>query len=410
MVPMSSRISRRGAFAAAAAAGLGVPTAVAAAPPAQLSGQTQNLRVATYNASLNRDEAGALLRDLETGEDPQIRAVSEVVQINNPDVLLINEFDLDEEHRGLDLLRRNYLEISQNGRTPVFYPYAYTAPVNTGVPSGFDLDGDGTIGGPEDAWGFGEFPGQYGMAILSRHPILTEEIRTFQTLRWQTMPSNLLPTDFYGPEISSQLRLSSKSHWDVPVRIGSTTIHLLAAHPTPPNFDGPEKRNQRRNHDEIRLWADYLRPGRTSEWIVDDDGVGGGLDPSESFVILGDYNADPHDGDSWPGAIDQLLEHPRVKDTQPASAGAAEAATLQGGANDDHAGDPRLDTADFPDDPEPGNLRVDYVLPSRDLRVVASSVYWPKRGESGSELTGEEPFPTSDHRLVRVDLQVAGRA
>jgi len=410
MVPMSSRISRRGAFAAAAAAGLGVPTAVAAAPPAQLSGQTQNLRVATYNASLNRDEAGALLRDLETGEDPQIRAVSEVVQINNPDVLLINEFDLDEEHRGLDLLRRNYLEISQNGRTPVFYPYAYTAPVNTGVPSGFDLDGDGTIGGPEDAWGFGEFPGQYGMAILSRHPILTEEIRTFQTLRWQTMPSNLLPTDFYGPEISSQLRLSSKSHWDVPVRIGSTTIHLLAAHPTPPNFDGPEKRNQRRNHDEIRLWADYLRPGRTSEWIVDDDGVGGGLDPSESFVILGDYNADPHDGDSWPGAIDQLLEHPRVKDTQPASAGAAEAATLQGGANDDHAGDPRLDTADFPDDPEPGNLRVDYVLPSRDLQVVASSVYWPKRGESGSELTGEEPFPTSDHRLVRVDLQVAGRA
>lgn len=410
MVPMSSRISRRGAFAAAAAAGLGVPTAVAAAPPAQLSGQTQNLRVATYNASLNRDEAGALLRDLETGEDPQIRAVSEVVQINNPDVLLINEFDLDEEHRGLDLLRRNYLEISQNGRTPVFYPYAYTAPVNTGVPSGFDLDGDGTIGGPEDAWGFGEFPGQYGMAILSRHPILTEEIRTFQTLRWQTMPSNLLPTDFYGPEISSQLRLSSKSHWDVPVRIGSTTIHLLAAHPTPPNFDGPEKRNQRRNHDEIRLWADYLRPGRTSEWIVDDDGVGGGLDPSESFVILGDYNADPHDGDSWPGAIDQLLEHPRVKDTQPASAGAAEAATLQGGANHDHAGDPRLDTADFPDDPEPGNLRVDYVLPSRDLQVVASSVYWPKRGESGSELTGEEPFPTSDHRLVRVDLQVAGRA
>lgn len=410
MVPMSSRISRRGAFAAAAAAGLGVPTAVAAAPPAQLSGQTQNLRVATYNASLNRDEAGALLRDLETGEDPQIRAVSEVVQINNPDVLLINEFDLDEEHRGLDLLRRNYLEISQNGRTPVFYPYAYTAPVNTGVPSGFDLDGDGTIGGPEDAWGFGEFPGQYGMAILSRHPILTEEIRTFQTLRWQTMPSNLLPTDFYGPEISSQLRLSSKSHWDVPVRIGSTTIHLLAAHPTPPNFDGPEERNQRRNHDEIRLWADYLRPGRTSEWIVDDDGVGGGLDPSESFVILGDYNADPHDGDSWPGAIDQLLEHPRVKDTQPASAGAAEAATLQGGANDDHAGDPRLDTADFPDDPEPGNLRVDYVLPSRDLQVVASSVYWPKRGESGSELTGEEPFPTSDHRLVRVDLQVAGRA
>lgn len=410
MALMSSRISRRGAFAAAAAAGLGAPTAAAAAPPTQFSGRTQNLRVATYNASLNRAEAGDLVRDLETGEDSQIRAVSEVIQINNPDVLLINEFDLDGEHRGLDLLRENYLEVSQNGRTPVFYPYAYTAPVNTGVPSGLDLDGDGTVGGPDDAWGFGEFPGQYGMAIFSRHPILTEEIRTFQKLRWQAMPSNLLPTDFYDTEISSQLRLSSKSHWDVPVQIGTTTLHLLAAHPTPPSFDGPEKRNQRRNHDEIRLWADYLDPGRTSRWIVDDAGVSGGLHASQPFVILGDYNADPHDGDSWPGAIDQLLTHPRVRDTQPASDGAEEAAELQGGANADHEGDPRLDTADFSDDPEPGNLRVDYVLPSKDLEVVSSSVYWPEQGTSGSELTGEEPFPTSDHRLVRVDLQVAGRA
>src|SRR5690625_3544786 len=182
MVPMSSRISRRGAFAAAAAAGLGVPTAVAAAPPAQLSGPTQNLLEATYNASLNRDEAGALLRDLETGAAQQISAVSEAGEINDPAVLLITELDLDEEHRGLALLRRNYLDISHNGRTPVFYPSAYTAPVTTGAPSDFDLDGDGTIGGPEDAWGFGEFPGQYGMVILSRHPILTEEIRTFQSL------------------------------------------------------------------------------------------------------------------------------------------------------------------------------------------------------------------------------------
>ena len=410
MVTMPSRISRRGAFAAAAAAGLGVPAVTAAAaPPTRLNGRTTNVRVATYNASMNRSEAGELLRDLETGEDPQIRAVAEVIQINNPDVLLLNEFDLDGEHLGLDLLRQNYLEVSQNGRTPVFYPYAYTAAVNTGVPSGFDLNRDGTTGGPDDAWGFGEFPGQYGMAIFSRHPILTDQVRTFQKLRWASMPSNLLPTDFYGESISPRLRLSSKSHWDVPIRIGTTTVHLLAAHPTPPSFDGEEKRNQRRNHDEIRLWADYLRPGRTSEWIVDDEGNSGGLHPSQPFVILGDYNADPHDGDSWPGAIDQLLKHPRVSDTKPASSGAVEAAQLQGGANADHQGEARLDTADFSDDPQPGNLRVDYVLPSKDLQVVASSVYWPERGEAGSELTGEEPFPTSDHRLVRVDLQINGR-
>ena len=406
---MTPRLTRRRAIAAAAAAGIGLPAAAAAqaAPaPSRRRGRFQQARIATFNASLNRSEEGQLLEDLATGEDPQIRAVAEIIQINNPDVVLLNEFDHDEDGEGLDLFREKYLEVPQNGTSPVFYPYVFTAPVNTGVPSGLDLDQDGTVGGPEDAWGFGEFPGQYGMAILSRHPILTEQVRTFQKLRWADMPSNLLPTEHYGQEAASELRLSSKSHWDVPVRIGSETLHVLAAHPTPPSFDGPEKRNQRRNNDEIRLWADYLSPGRRSAWIVDDEGVSGGLAADEQFVIVGDYNSDPADGDSWPGAIDQLLSHPRVRDTRPRSEGAVEASTAQGGANDDHEGDPQHDTADFTDDPSPGNLRVDYVLPSRPLQVVSSAVYWPGQGRPGSELTGEDPFPTSDHRLVRVDLQL----
>ncbi|MGO1286105.1 MAG: endonuclease/exonuclease/phosphatase family protein [Brachybacterium sp.] len=406
---MTPRLTRRRAIAAAAAAGIGLPAAAvaqAAPAPSRRRGRFQQARIATFNASLNRSAQGQLLEDLATGEDAQIRAVAEVIQINNPDVVLLNEFDHDEDGKGLDLFREKYLEVSQNGKSPVFYPYVFTAPVNTGVPSGLDLNQDGTVGGPDDAWGFGEFPGQYGMAILSRYPILTEQVRTFQNLRWADMPSNLLPTEFYGPEIAAELRLSSKSHWDVPVQIGSSTLHVLAAHPTPPSFDGPEKRNQRRNSDEIRLWADYLSPGRRSAWIVDDAGVSGGLAPREQFVIVGDYNSDPLDGDSWPGAIDQLLSHARVQDTLPRSEGAVEASTEQGGANAAHRGQPQYDTADFADDPSPGNLRVDYVLPSRPLQVVSSAVYWPSQGQPGSELTGVHPFPTSDHRLVRVDLQL----
>ncbi|ATG53316.1 endonuclease [Brachybacterium vulturis] len=410
---MTPRVTRRRALAAAAAAGLGLPAAAEAAPqPSRPRGRFVNLRVATFNASLNRAAEGQLLEDLAadpdsgTGEDAQIRAVAEIIQINNPDILLLNEFDHDEDGTGVDLFRKNYLEVSQNGKSPVRYRYSFTAPVNTGVPSGHDLNRDGTVGGPDDAWGFGEFPGQYGMVILSRYPILTEQVRTFQKLRWADMPSNLLPTEYYGPQIASELRLSSKSHWDVPVRVGSGTVHVLASHPTPPSFDGPEKRNQRRNHDEIRLWADYLSPGQRSRWIVDDAGTRGGLAPSEQFVILGDLNSDPHDGDSWPGAIDQLLTHPWIQDPEPRSEGAVEASEVQGGANLQHTGDPRFDTADFTDDPAPGNLRVDYVLPSRPLQVVFSAVYWPHTDAPGSELTGAHPFPASDHRLVRVDLQV----
>lgn len=408
MPSKSQKISRRGAFAAAAAAGIAIPAAVAHAQPEPALGRrSANVRVATFNASLSRAEPGQLIRDLERGDDPQIQAVAEIIQINNPDILLINEFDHDGEHRALDLFRENYLEVGQHGRTPVYYPYAYTSPVNTGVPSGLDLNQDGTVGGPDDAWGFGQFPGQYGMVIFSRHRILADEVRTFQNLRWASMPSNLLPTDYYGAEAASRLRLSSKSHWDVPIRIGHTTLHVLASHPTPPSFDGTEKRNQRRNHDEIRLWADYLRPGRSSAWIVDDKGERGGLHPSEPFVVLGDLNADPVDGDSWPGAIDQLLNHPRIQDPRPSSLGAVEAAQLQGGQNADHSGKALYDTADF-SEPAPGNLRVDYVLPAKTLQVVSSAVYWPERAAAGSELTGEHPFPSSDHRLVRVDLRLRG--
>ena len=405
MEVMTPRLSRRRALVAAAAAGLGLPATATAAEPARRSGPFQSLRAATFNASLNRGREGQLLEDLATGKDAQIRAVAEIIQINSPDILLLNEFDHDDEGRGVDLFREKYLEVPQNGQSPAFYPYAFTAPVNTGVPSGLDLNRDGAVEGPDDAWGFGQFPGQYGMVVLSRYPILTDQVRTFQNLRWADMPQNLLPTEFYGPEISPQLRLSSKSHWDVPVQIGTDVLHVLAAHPTPPSFDGPEKRNQRRNHDEIRLWVDYLQPGRRSQWIVDDAGVRGGLDPSAPFVILGDLNSDPVDGDSWPGAIEQLLRHPRVQDPKPTSDGAVEAAETQGGANAGHGGEARYDTADFAE-PTPGNLRVDYVLPARELQIASSAVYWPRQGEPGSELTGSHPFPTSDHRLVRVDLQV----
>ena len=83
------------------------------------------------------------------------------------------------------------------------------------------------------------------------------------------------PRDWYSREELRIFRLSSKSHWDVPIRIGGDTVHFLTSHPTPPVFDGPEDRNGRRNHDEIRLFADYITPGRAG-YLYDDKGRRGG--------------------------------------------------------------------------------------------------------------------------------------
>jgi 3-phytase len=376
-------------------------------------GSGERFRFATFNASLNRNVEGQLIADLSTPANAQARTVAEIIQRTRPEVLLINEFDFDSGNVALGLFQDNYLSVSQNGAAPIVYPYRYTAPSNTGIPSGFDFNNNGVIGGPDDAFGFGFFPGQFGMAVYSMHPILYSKIRTFQHFLWKDMPGALLPddpatpapADWYSPEELAVFRLSSKSHWDVPIRIDGDTIHFLVSHPTPPVFDGPEDRNGTRNSDEIRLWADYITPGPASFYIYDDAGKRGGLAPYSRFVIAGDQNSDPLDGDSIPGSIQQLLDHPLVNTKMtPASKGAVEAAALQGGANTTHRSNPKFDTADF-SDTAPGNLRADYVLPRKSMKIVASAVFWPVQANPLFPLVGVFPFPSSDHRLVWIDVR-----
>lgn len=404
------------AAALALAGALAATTSPAAAHRGHDDGhhRQEPVRFATFNASLNRGAEGQLVADLSTPGNEQAQNVAETIQRVDPDVVLINEFDYAPE--AVDLFRDNYLEVSQNGAEPVDYPYAFIAPSNTGVPSGFDLNNNGQVSGGDDAFGFGLFPGQYGMVVYSKHPIDAARARTFQHFLWKDMPGALLPddpatpepADWYSPEEQEVFRLSSKSHWDVPIRIGRRTVHFLVSHPTPPTFDGAEDRNGTRNHDEIRFWADYVRGGRAASYIYDDEGQYGGLDRrgrGESFVIAGDQNADPLDGDSVDAAIQQLLGHPLVEDPLPTSEGGPEAAVLQGGANATHEGDPAYDTADFNDNPAPGNLRADYVLPARRLKVRGAGVFWPTTDDPLYRLTGSYPPPTSDHRLVWVDVR-----
>ncbi len=381
------------------------------------------VRFATYNVYLNRPAQGVLANDLKTPGNAQARKVAEIIQRAAPDVLLLNEFDYDDAGEGLRLFRENYLEVSQNGADPAIYPYVFVAPSNTGLASGHDLNRDGVVatepgsrayGG--DAFGYGEFPGQYAMALMSKFPIDEERARTFQKFLWRDMPGAMLPddpetpepADWYSKEALGYFRLSSKNHWDVPIIIGDTRVHVLASHPTPPGFDGAEDSNGKRNHDELRFWADYIAG---ADYIYDDKGAAGGLAPGARFVIMGDLNADPNDGGAVPGAIRQLLGAPAVSAAvAPRSTGGAAQAPLQAGANLTHVGDPAEDTADFNDDPELGigNLRLDYVLFSKaGLGEARSGVYWPAPDEAHYGLVGPGfPVESSDHRLVWRDLVI----
>ncbi|MFQ3197067.1 MAG: endonuclease/exonuclease/phosphatase family metal-dependent hydrolase [Paraglaciecola sp.] len=371
------------------------------------SGKT--LRFATFNVSM---EAGnytpgkevpsgqELFQHLATGEHSQIRNIAEIIQRTRPDVILLNEFDYTADDAiGVKAFIHNYLAVSQQGAMPIDYPYYYTGPVNTGVPSGVDLNHNGKVtdsGG--DAFGYGLYPGQYGMVLLSRYPIDKSRVRTFQHFLWQDMPNALLGTvkdpqglDWYSNEAKGVLRLSSKSHWDVPVKVEGEIIHILASHPTPPVFDGPENRNGKRNHDEILLWVDYISATDSSAYIYDDKGVWGGLN-DEAFVILGDLNASAEEGDAHKEAIQALISHPRVNNSFiPLSEGGE-----QHSANNAHGAS---HTAFW-------RMRADYVLPAKKAgEVIASGVFWPRREDVLQRLIKNRQA-SSDHRLVWVDIKL----
>jgi hypothetical protein len=310
------------------------------------------IRVASFNVELSRKGPGLLLRDLTEGRDAQVTAVVAVIGAAHPDILALQGIDWDLEGRTLTALADRLAE------SGLAYPHRLALRPNSGLDSGLDLDGDGRLGGPGDAQGWGRFTGQGGIAVLSRFPILTPEVREFTPLLWRDLPGAALPTHPDGAAFPSNAaqaaqRLSSTAHWAVPIALPhGPRLTLLTFQAGPPVFDGPEDRNGRRNADEIRLWQLYL------------DGALGPA-PAAHIVIAGGANLDPERGAGRHQAIRDLLADPRLNDPLP--------------------GQP---TAAFDG---PGPLRVDYLLPSVDWRV------------EGAGLSAPAP-KASRHRLIWVDL------
>ncbi len=373
--------------------------------------QATTVKVATFNVSMEalnyrdhqQDETGNVSQKTLAGalatNHQQIKNIAEIIQRVNPDIILLNEFDYtDDDYQSLKSFIKNYLNQSQHGQQAIEFPYFYQGPVNTGVNSGIDIDGDGVKGKlPGDGFGYGHFPGHYGMALLSKYPIVVDKIRSFQYFKRHDMPGALKPIDiktnkpWYSDKDWRALRLSSKSHWDVPVNVNGTTIHILASHPTPPVFDGPEDRNGKRNHDEIRFWHDYISPEHAS-YIYDDEGKKGGLKTKQRFIILGDLNATTVDGNAIKSGIAALLNHSNIQDPQPES----EAGKLN---NPDNI-NAKYHTAHW-------GMRVDYVLPSSyGLNIRNSGVFWPLTTDANFRLVKDRQA-SSDHRLVWVELSTA---
>ena len=118
------------------------------------------LTIATFNVSMESENYVAkgsplgpqvLARELASGHNAQIRNIAAILQQVRPDILLLNEFDyIEDPAQGVKQFIQQYLQKPQHGGQPLQYPYFYYQTVNTGKPSGFDLNNDGKAAGAED--------------------------------------------------------------------------------------------------------------------------------------------------------------------------------------------------------------------------------------------------------------------
>ncbi|MGL5709188.1 MAG: endonuclease/exonuclease/phosphatase family protein [Aeromonas sp.] len=422
------------------------------------------VRFATFNLSFDRDNTGELTSELaltRTEQDAllarlaegslsgatettakriqQIRNVAEIIQRTRPDVFLLNEFDNDgkgESTTDLKAFNDNYLAHAQHAEvTAISYPVLQNFATNTGLMSGYDLNLDGNINsGPDDAWGYGKYHGQYAMAVMSKYPIDTKQIRTFQHFKWKDMPGEKNPIiddckklidkngvknpyrecgdAWYAEEVWQKYPLSSKNHADVPVRIktdkGEEVIHFLISHPTPPIFANAARHTVKHNRAEIAFWNDYVKG---LNYMTDDKGTKGGLAKNAKFVIAGDLNADPLTGDGDLTAIQALLDNALMNQAItngtliPVSEGGPECVSKGADCkrNLNRPNPERITNSSV--------LQLDHVIPSANLNAVKSGVFWPASFEAGYHLVydaklGIAKGVSSDHRMVWVDLKL----
>jgi hypothetical protein len=342
--------------------------------------QADEIRIAHYNVGLDRDGPGLLLQDIQSGSDEQIIVITQIIQHINPQVLALNGFDIDTDLVAL----RTFQDVLKG--QGVNLPYLYAPMQNSGVPSNLDLDRDGRFGESEDNFGYGDFRGQSAMALLSAFPFSSAPLDFTSTL-WRDLPNAEWPVlkngqPFFSDEIISVLPVHSVGAWDVKIETPKGALSILMSHSTPPVFDGPENANGIRNKMEILFWQNYLET------------------KSGHFVMALGLNADPYDGDGATRAVQALLSNSKLQDPAPTSIGAERAFP-----ESKHQNPSNQDTVDWRE-PRPGNLRVDYILPSSGLTVRNSGVFWPVPENKEADWVEQAQSLGTRHKLVWIDLSL----
>lgn len=340
-------------------------------------------------------------------DDDQVNSAVQVIARFSPDIIDINEIQYDIRNtptRGLpgapsSSTYGDFGDEAQNGqrladRVAAADPsVTYTETMMFLGNSGFYWEHDDLNSYSYVLRGWGEWKGRFATAVLSRYPILHDQVRVIADFAWEDMPGNLISRmhDEIGLDVPSGFPLFEKSLNIVPIEIHGQVIYLVLLHPTasPAELD---QINPYRNHDELvalNLFINGELPG--VEALPDD----------AKFIISGDLNADPdpEDGDGLSGPIQDLLANPRITVHFAHGAGTrgrhGEYNTYLGGCGNDDGetvANPRTHM----------QMQLDYQLPSIALGApVDNGVFFPNFEYARHDF--DLACHASDHRFVWAD-------
>lgn len=380
-----------GAGGAGGAAGSG-GTAGGALPP--------KVRIAQFNL---REMSTAKLLD---GADEQAGAAAQVIAKFAPEIISINELQFDIE--GIPSLgspgapsstqpgtfdggAQNAKRLAE--RVAALNPAAaFSFTVLTVGNSGFKWAGP-TLGNPSFVLrGWGDWPGRFNSAILTKFPIAYDKIRVINEFAWDALPDNSIDkmkTEI-GTSVPAGFPLFEKGILVVPVEIApGQLLHMVMHHPVAPAF---EAINPYRHFDELhglKLFLDGTLPG------VEPLPVGA------RFVVIGDLNADPEDGDSLDGGIEPILGHPALNVFFPAGSGTK---GTNGKYNTYLSGCGKDDGTTVDDPTTKFQMQLDYILPSKTFGAAqVGEIFFPDFQSQKADFL--LACQASDHRFLYVDVE-----
>jgi hypothetical protein len=332
---------------------------------------------------------------LENPDQPQVAAAVEVIRRFDPDVVAVNEiaFELTPGEPvpapGTIVSGNNAGKLAARLAATGVEPYDHSIMVMGN--NGFAWDGfDPSLHDPYFARrGLNASPGPLNYAVLSRHPIRVGQVRVVTELAWTDLPGNLIDSlkSASGIDVPPGFPLQSKAIAVVPIDVAGKTLQLVLQHTIPPVFHPV---NPYRNHDELtamRLLIEGKLPGVAP------------LPAAAAFVLMGDFNADPDHGESLPGAVKQLLEHPSVVAFQPSGAGTVGVS-------------PELNThasvcgaAGGPDPSGGLQFQLDYLLPSAAIgEPLDGGMFFPDYLTQPADWA--LACQASDHMMLWADLEL----